>query len=106
MTSIDDHIYALDSIDTTNPQAALTQVWANVASVNADALKADAVKAGRGKQEDLIFDGLADRLQDWLNKLVEKLQAIARSAVGAMSFTVSVGTPFNVSVAVTFAKAT
>jgi phage-related protein len=95
MIDFDEHINKIDSIDESDQRSALTEVLASVASLNGDV---------SGGQDALVMAGLPDRLKEWLDKLVAKLQAIVRDLSEVASFTVSVGTPFNVSVAVTFAK--
>lgn len=97
MVDIDSHIRRLDGLDETHPQSALTGVLAAVADFNGD------MSAG---QDAFMMAGIPDRLQDWLDKLVDKTQAIVNELKEVASFTISVGTPFNVSVAVTFAKPT
>ncbi|HWC33539.1 MAG TPA: hypothetical protein VG650_01815 [Mycobacteriales bacterium] len=94
MVDMDNHIARIESIDESSPRAAIAEVMTAVASLN----------TGSVGQSEFALRGLPDRLQEWLDKLMDKLQKIAAASAEITSLTVSVGTPFNVSVAVTFAK--
>ena len=95
MDQMDAHISRLDSINTDAPQPALTEVWGAVAAFNADASRQQADGLGLNPPE---------RLQEWLDRLLDKTKAIVERLSDATSFNISVGTPFNVTLGVTFDK--
>jgi hypothetical protein len=111
VVDIEPHLNRLDEIDTDN-RSALAELLASTAMFNADIQNSPPpIPPSTGEQAitgrdavALSFGGdLATRLHEWLDKLIEKLQAIVEKFSGA-SFTVTIGAPFQVSVSVTFER--
>jgi hypothetical protein len=99
MIEIGSHIARLDAIDAASPTAP-SDILAAVAGFNADATSN--VMSG-------VYQGTAlalpDRLKEWLDKLVAKIREIIDKLADVTSFNVTVGSPFTVSVSITFARA-
>jgi hypothetical protein len=98
MIDLSSHIATLDAIDEASPRAP-SDVMAAVAALNAG-MMLDSV----GEQREDVALGLPDKLAEWLDKLITKVRAIAAKLEDVASFSVTVGTPFTVSVSVTFAR--
>jgi hypothetical protein len=90
----------LDRINASDPMA-LAEVLAAVAVVNSDLETAPSARHPRDSLDTLPTSraDLPRKLSEWLDKLIDKLKEIVK-AVGAESFTVTVGS--QVSVSVTF----
>jgi hypothetical protein len=74
-------------------------VVAAVAAFNADMVNEVMPELSQGPAL-----GIPDKLKEWLDKLVEKVRGIVNKLSDVASFSVTVDTPFTVSVSVTFAR--
>jgi len=86
MAEIESHIATLDAINPDSPTSP-SDVLLAVASFNAD-----------------VQQQLPESLKEWLDKLVRKVNAIVRELPEVASFSITVGSPFTVSVSVTFTR--
>jgi hypothetical protein len=98
MTDIDAHIRSLDMIDAESPTAP-SDVLAAVAAFNSDLTS----NSSRALQQGAALS-IPDKLKEWLDKLVEKIREIVSKLSDVVSFSVTVASPFTVSVTITFAR--
>jgi hypothetical protein len=98
MPELDTHIADLQQIDPTSSTAVIDLLTA-VASFNADLLN----ESVPGMRQRTL--SVPDELKEWLNELLAKAREIVNESSNVASFTVTVGAPMAVTVAVTFAHA-
>ena len=98
MNEIDSHIRTLEMIE---PQCATapSDLLAAVAAFNAD-MTSDATP---GLHQGAAL-GIPEKLKEWLDKLVAKVRDIVSMLSDVASFSITVGSPFAVSVSITFAR--
>lgn len=98
MTDVEDHIARLEAIDAES-QTAPIELMLAVAALNADVL----YEVVPGSRQGVAL-GIPEKLKEWLEKLVVKIRDIVNKLRDVASFTITVGTPFTVSVSITFAR--
>ena len=96
MPELDTHIADLQQIDPTSSTAVIDLLTA-VTSFNADLLN----ESVPGMRQRTL--SVPDELKEWLNELLAKVREIVNESSNVASFTVTVGAPMAVTVAVTFA---
>jgi hypothetical protein len=97
MIDIDSHISRLEAIDP-GSHAAPGDVLSAVADFNADRMSTVMPGLRQG-----TTPGTPERLKDWLDKLTAKVREAVASLSDVASISITVGSPFTVSVSVTFA---
>lgn len=85
-------VVATPVVDERSARQALSELMSTIAQINGTASGFGARAVGE--------DTLADRLQEWVDRLIDKLTEIVEKIAKATSFTITVGT--SVSVSVTF----
>lgn len=88
---------AMPVVDEASAREALAELMSTVAQINATATAFTAHDVG---EANVVVGNLAERLKDWIDRLIDKLTEIVAKIAKATSFTITVGT--DVSVAVTF----
>src|SRR5665213_1589980 len=98
MNEIDSHLRRIEMIE---PQSASapSDVLAAVAAFNAD-MMSDTMP---GLQQGAAL-GIPEKLKEWLDKLVAKVRDIVSKLSDVASFSITVGSPFAISVSITFAR--
>ena len=98
LTDVEYHIARLQAIDAVS-QTAPIDVMLAVAALNADVLNEGVPGSRQG-----VAIGIPEKLKEWLETLVAKVRDIVNKLRDVVSFTITVGTPFTVSVSITFAR--
>jgi hypothetical protein len=98
MAEIETHIRTLEAIDADSPTVP-SQILVVVAALNTDVTD----EAFFGSLEGSVLR-IPEKLQEWLDKLFAKVRDIVRKMSDTASFSITVGSPFTVSVSITFAK--
>jgi hypothetical protein len=98
MNEIDSHIRTIEMIE---PQSATapSDILAGVAAFNAD-MMSDAMP---GLRQGTTL-GIPEKLKEWLDKLVARVRDIVSKLSDVASFSITDGSPFAVSVSITFAR--